>query len=71
MVALTAGLVSVALVALVVFVTFKLILGVKAYRKKCWYYAQFPHNKGHFIWGNLFEVKQFFFFSFNMERKNF
>ncbi|KAK7087546.1 hypothetical protein V1264_021582 [Littorina saxatilis] len=55
MAAVAATVVSIGLVAAVCFLLIKLVIGLRAYRKKCDFLRQFPHIKPHFIWGNLLE----------------
>jgi hypothetical protein len=56
MAVLAANLASVGVVAVLVFVVCKLAQWSQAYNKRCSSMRQFPHRKGHIIWGDLMEV---------------
>ncbi|XP_076453382.1 ultra-long-chain fatty acid omega-hydroxylase-like [Babylonia areolata] len=55
MVAVLGAVISVAVVVALSFIVIKFVMAVRDFRKLCYAFRQFPHKKGNFIWGNLFE----------------
>ena len=56
MVAVAAAVVSAGVVVALLFLLIKFAMAVRDFHHVSYLLKQFPHNKGHFIWGNLFEV---------------